>query len=150
MSSKVMGADCHACVTSMSSICDSFALTIERMATRVAGKERLSSIGERIMQAAAERGIHNKNQLAKRMGTDRQTVQRWITGETKNMTHENLFALADVLEKSARWLALGRGPEGKEFSLTPEQRNILDLAGKLNTGQRATWVQMGMHLRDGR
>lgn len=52
-------------------------------------------------------GMKSVAELGRRIGLPRQTVHRWINGDTKNMTHENLYKVADVLQVRARWLAVG-------------------------------------------
>ncbi len=66
-----------------------------------------NSIATRIRTAMITCGMKSVAELGRRVGLPRQTVHRWINGDTKNMTHENLYKLADVLQVRARWLAVG-------------------------------------------
>lgn len=66
-----------------------------------------NSIATRIRTAMAACGMKSVAELGRRIGLPRQTVHRWINGDTKNMTHENLYKVADVLQVRARWLAVG-------------------------------------------
>jgi len=66
-----------------------------------------NSIASRIRTAMTASGMKSVAELGRRIGLPRQTVHRWINGDTKNMTHENLYKVADVLQVRARWLAVG-------------------------------------------
>lgn len=66
-----------------------------------------NSIATRIRTAMTSCGMKSVAELGRRIGLPRQTVHRWINGDTKNMTHENLYKVADVLQVRARWLAVG-------------------------------------------
>ncbi|MGA0023204.1 MAG: helix-turn-helix domain-containing protein [Burkholderiales bacterium] len=66
-----------------------------------------NSIATRIRTAMTACGMKSVAELGRRIGLPRQTVHRWINGDTKNMTHENLYKVADVLQVRARWLAVG-------------------------------------------
>ncbi len=66
-----------------------------------------NSIASRIRTAMTACGMKSVAELGRRIGLPRQTVHRWINGDTKNMTHENLYKVADVLQVRARWLAVG-------------------------------------------
>jgi transcriptional regulator with XRE-family HTH domain len=66
-----------------------------------------NSIASRIRMAMAACGMKSVAELGRRIGLPRQTVHRWINGDTKNMTHENLYKVADALQVRARWLAVG-------------------------------------------
>lgn len=65
------------------------------------------SIAARIRTAMTACGMKSVAELGRRVGLPRQTVHRWINGDTKNMTHENLYKVADALQVRARWLAVG-------------------------------------------
>ncbi len=66
-----------------------------------------NSIAVRIRTAMTTCGMKSVAELGRRIGLPRQTVHRWINGDTKNMTHENLYKVADALQVRARWLAVG-------------------------------------------
>ena len=66
------------------------------------------SIAARIRTAMSACGMKSVAELGRRIGLPRQTVHRWINGDTKNMTHENLYKVADALQVRTRWLAIGR------------------------------------------
>jgi transcriptional regulator with XRE-family HTH domain len=66
-----------------------------------------NTIAVRIRIAMTACGMKSVAELGRRIGLPRQTVHRWINGDTKNMTHENLYKVADALQVRARWLAVG-------------------------------------------
>src|SRR3970040_1860896 len=66
-----------------------------------------NSIAARIRAAMTACGMKSVAELGRRIGLPRQTVHRWINGDTKNMTHENLYKVADALQVRARWLGGG-------------------------------------------
>lgn len=66
-----------------------------------------NSIAARIRASMSGCGVRSVAELGRRIGLPRQTVHRWINGDTRNMTHENLYKVADALQVRARWLALG-------------------------------------------
>jgi phage repressor protein C with HTH and peptisase S24 domain len=65
---------------------------------------------ERIEKAIKNSG-KQKSQIAKECGVANSAVSQWISGETKSLKPENLFALENSTGFSARWLAIGEGPE---------------------------------------
>src|SRR3989338_8032413 len=69
-----------------------------------------NSIAARIRAAMTACGMKSVAELGRRIGLPRQTVHRWINGDTKNMTHENLYKVADALQVRARWLGAAPPP----------------------------------------
>lgn len=67
-------------------------------------------LGLRLQEAAALKGWTQKK-LSEVSGVPSARVNDYWNGK-KNATTPNLFALADALDVSAKWLALGRGPRG--------------------------------------
>lgn len=65
---------------------------------------------ERIARAIALSG-KRKGQIAEECGVSPSSVTQWISGESKSLKPENLFALASATGFSAQWLAVGEGPE---------------------------------------
>lgn len=70
-------------------------------------------LGERIKHARTGAGL-NQTELAKAAGVTKGSVSQWENGNTKNLRMENLFAVADATKFSAKWIALGKGPERME------------------------------------
>lgn len=49
-------------------------------------------------------------QFATRLGVTKSAVSKWITGATKDLRNEHLFAIEDEYGVSARWIVTGAGP----------------------------------------
>lgn len=78
---------------------------------------------ERIAKAIAASG-KKKGEIATACGVANSAVTQWITGESKSLRPENLYALAKATGFRAEWLAIGEGPE-KE---SDEEPNVLQVA----------------------
>ncbi len=65
---------------------------------------------ERIARAIAVSG-KKKGEIANECGVANSAVTQWISGESKSLRPENLYALAKATGFRAEWLAIGEGPE---------------------------------------
>lgn len=65
---------------------------------------------ERIARAIALSG-KKKGEIATLCGVANSAVTQWISGESKSLRPENLYALAKATGFRAEWLAIGEGPE---------------------------------------
>ncbi|MCI1025619.1 S24 family peptidase [Pseudomonas alloputida] len=65
---------------------------------------------ERIARAIALSG-RKKGEIASQCGVAASAVTQWISGESKSLKPENLYALAEATGFRAEWLAIGRPPE---------------------------------------
>ena len=65
---------------------------------------------ERIARAIQLSGL-KKGEIAAACGVANSAVTQWISGESKSLKPENLYALAKVTGFRAEWLAIGEGPE---------------------------------------
>lgn len=65
---------------------------------------------ERIAKAIAASGL-KKGEIATACGVANSAVTQWISGESKSLRPENLYALAKATGYRAEWLAIGEGPE---------------------------------------
>jgi SOS-response transcriptional repressor LexA len=65
---------------------------------------------ERIARAIQLSGL-KKGEIAAACGVANSAVTQWITGESKSLKPENLYALAKATGFRAEWLAIGEGPE---------------------------------------
>lgn len=85
---------------------------------------------ERIARAIALSG-KKKGQIASECGVANSAVTQWISGESKGLKPENLYALAAATGFNAEWLAIGTGPESaldnqqplpseKDYALIPQ------------------------------
>lgn len=105
-----------------------------------------NSIAARILASMASCGVRSVAELGRRIGLPRQTVHRWINGDTRNMTHGNLYKVADALQVRARWLALG------DTASTSIDLEDGDIAGLVKTYEsmppaaRDQWLAIGRTL----
>ncbi len=65
---------------------------------------------ERIAKAIAASG-KKKGEIAAECGVANSAVTQWISGESKSLRPENLYALAKATGFRAEWLAIGDGAE---------------------------------------
>ncbi|QGW77773.1 helix-turn-helix domain-containing protein [Pseudomonas alkylphenolica] len=65
---------------------------------------------ERIAKAITASG-KKKGEIATECGVANSAVTQWISGESKSLRPENLYALAKATGFRAEWLAIGEGPE---------------------------------------
>lgn len=76
---------------------------------------------ERIAKAIAASG-KRKSEIAAACGVSASAVTQWVSGESKSMKPENIYALAKATGFHAKWLAIGEGPEkdlGSESNVQP-------------------------------
>lgn len=74
---------------------------------------------ERVAKAIAASG-KRKGQIASECGVSNSAVTQWVTGESKSLKPESLYALAKATGFRAEWLALGIGPEREEMDSNVE------------------------------
>lgn len=74
---------------------------------------------ERIARAIAVSG-KKKGEIAAACGVANSAVTQWITGESKSLRPENLYALAKATGFRAEWIAIGEGSERE----LPEPSNV--------------------------
>lgn len=85
--------------------------------------------------AAIKHSKKLKKVIAKECGVTGSAVTQWVTGDSKSMKPENLFALAAATGVSAEWLANGTGqmvdasteniygsPSEKDYALIPQYK----------------------------
>lgn len=68
---------------------------------------------ERIARAIALSG-KKKGEIASQCAVRPSAVTQWISGESKSLRPENLYALAEATGFRAEWLAIGRPPERED------------------------------------
>lgn len=85
-----------------------------------------------------------KKEIARECGVTPSAVTQWITGDSKGMKPENLFALAQATGVSAEWLANGSGGMTKETS--GFDANVESTSGPVRYYEypEISWVQAGM------
>lgn len=86
-----------------------------------------TTLAERIKIGRAHAGIASQSDLARKMRVNRQTVSRWCTGEGTKPEPEMLVKLADALQVSVRWLAIGDGNINKREELSEQEREFVIL-----------------------
>ena len=80
-------------------------------------------LSERVRHAIETSG-HTPSSVARAIGCTPAAVLQWISGDTKNIKNELLFALADATRFEARWIGTGEGPPQ---SLAAQNHRVLDL-----------------------
>ncbi len=95
---------------------------------------------ERIARAIQLSG-KKKGEIAALCGVANSAVTQWITGESKSLRPENLYALADATGFEAEWLGVGRGPERK--SRNPGNVDEADVQKQKFRYPVISWVAAG-------
>ena len=67
-------------------------------------------LSERVRYAIEQSG-HTPSSVARVIGCTPAAVLQWISGDTKNIKNDLLFALADATKFEARWIGTGNGPQ---------------------------------------
>ena len=77
---------------------------------------------ERLAKAIEASG-KKKVQIARECGVSASAVTQWLSGESKSLKPESVYALAEATGFNAEWLAMGTGPERPlESNVTPAFR----------------------------
>lgn len=101
---------------------------------------------ERIARAIQVSGL-KKGEIAARCGVANSAVTQWLSGESKSLKPENLFALAKATGFSAQWLAVEEGPELIESNveagppITSPYRAI-KIVGTAQMGSEGYWYAL--------
>ena len=74
------------------------------------------SLANRIRAQREKLGLKQAD-LARAAGVSVAAVTQWESGETKNLKHEHLFMIADLLKVDARKLALGEGAPSDDVAV---------------------------------
>ncbi|KAB0509650.1 LexA family protein [Pseudomonas moorei] len=80
---------------------------------------------ERIARAIELSG-KKKGEIAALCGVANSAVTQWISGESKSLRPENLYALAKATGYRAEWLAIGEGSERETESNVGEARHQVE------------------------
>ncbi|MCO7055129.1 LexA family protein [Pseudomonas juntendi] len=85
-----------------------------------------------------------KKEIARECGVTPSAVTQWITGDSKSMRPENLFALAQATGVSAEWLANGTGE--MIAATSGFDANVEPASGPFRYYEypEISWVQAGM------
>jgi transcriptional regulator with XRE-family HTH domain len=90
----------------------------------------MSTVGGRIKYARTARGL-TQDQLAAKVGVSKGAVSQWEGNIIRGLTAENLFKLSDAVEANARWILVGKEPDGREIPMgkplhvDPEESDLL-------------------------
>ncbi len=103
-------------------------------------------IAVRIRTAMTACGMKSVAELGRRIGLPRQTVHRWINGDTKNMTHENLYKVADALQVRARWLAVGDTAPAQIDLGEGDVVGLIKIYETMSPAAREQWLAIGRTL----
>lgn len=110
-----------------------------------------ATLAGRIRLGMAQAGLRSVSDLARKMKVNRQTVHRWVDGQGEKLTPEMLFNLADALNVSPKWLALGP-PESPvpPRQLDPDTTEIIQIKEALERAKNdealSQWVSHGRTL----
>jgi len=84
----------------------------------------METVGTRIQQRRKELGM-SLEQLARRVGCSKQTIGGYETGATKTVSMNVLFPLADALDVTPRWLAMGVGGRHAFNLIDEDERELI-------------------------
>lgn len=90
------------------------------------GRFKLASVtlAERISEALKISGV-SALQVAEKCGIKPQSVYQWMSGETKQISGENLVEVAELTGYAPRWLAKEAGPKRLMYAKTQQQAQVL-------------------------
>lgn len=102
----------------------------------------MSTLAERLKERTSLLGI-TQAQLSRATGAKGSSVNKWFSGETKNLKGKNLVLAATLLEVSEAWLADGVGPMERRFiggSLVTISKERYDLLSDTQKKAVEEWV----------
>lgn len=92
-------------------------------------------LGKRLLLALEKTG-RTQSDLARALDVNRQTIQQLAAGFNANPSAGRIFRIADTLNVSARWLAMGEGDMRNETELRPGEKDLLDVYRRLKPEQQ--------------
>lgn len=104
------------------------------------------SFPDRLRDAMAKEGIKGPVQLGKRLKVNKQTASKWINGQTKNLSANDLFKIALGLQVAARWLWRGEGPMLLRSSVGEEEERCMAIFHALPPAWRDDWLHDGRRM----
>ena len=90
----------------------------------------MNTLADRVIKAIEASG-HNASSIARQIGCSPEAVLQWMSGSTKNIKNEFLFALADITKFNARWLATGDGPEIDSYAMNRHIQHVVAVMEKM-------------------
>lgn len=74
----------------------------------------MSSVWDRIQEAASEKGLSGDSAIAKVVDVSHQAIRGWREKPNTDLRASNLISLADYLQVEPAWIATGRLPKRRE------------------------------------
>ena len=101
---------------------------------------------KRIKEAIETSGV-NVLDVAAKCGISRQAVYKWMRGETKKVSGENLVVLASITGYEPLWLMTGEGEKNKLF-LSKDDLHAVHTSRALGVKERRAWYRAGDSLAE--
>jgi transcriptional regulator with XRE-family HTH domain len=98
---------------------------------------RMRLLSERVRHAIEQSG-HTPSSVSRVIGCTPAAVLQWISGDTKNIKNDLLFALADATKFEARWIGTGNGPMRPVSTLNHRADDLLNNYAKCDERGRIT------------
>jgi len=99
-------------------------------------KDRMTPMGRRIYAGMVASGISTPAALAKAAGIARTTAHRWLNEPISIIDAPTLYAIADVVHLSARWILTGEGSCTVRVPASPSQRRLFEIYSRLTRRER--------------
>src|SRR5687767_6256419 len=97
--------------------------TIVNILRDVRGSMMPVTLGERIKEALDSAKL-SVTDAAKKIGVGHSAIYPWLSGKTKNLKLEHLFALAELTGYSAKWIAIEKGTKKEIKALASNEVDI--------------------------
>jgi hypothetical protein len=112
----------------------------------------ISTFENRVKSAMKARGINTVADMAKRLSkrlgrtVDSATLCKWIKTSGKSLRTDVLFALADEVDYSSRWLALGEGTPQRWVQMNDKNKELVDVFEGLSDTAKAELISYSYRL----
>jgi len=94
----------------------------------------IMTLAERITEAIGDSGV-TVAAVAAACSVTPQAVYQWMSGETKQISGENLVELAEITGFDARWIAREVGPRRRLHPRTAQEAHVLKVMQSLTSYQ---------------
>jgi transcriptional regulator with XRE-family HTH domain len=94
-------------------------------------------LSERVRHAIEQSG-HTPSSVARAIGCTPAAVLQWVSGDTKNIKNDLLFALADATKFEARWIGTGDGPPQSAAQMNHRAAELLNNYARCDERGRST------------
>lgn len=102
-----------------------------------------TTLAQRLKTARKAAGL-SQGELARRIGISRAAVSQWENGTIQSLDMANLFAVADLCNINARWLALGTGTPTKWINLSPDEKHLVELFQAMPEALRGNLISIAV------